>query len=424
MFDRAWGQVAIRKAENVDVRESGEPIGLRPIDPQTDLMPGATVNDAARAFEFHDDWSLQITATRYELEEVKRTSIERAVLRMVVGRDQKTSVQALYRMRTARQRLEVELPAAFDPNKGFNLNPLRINGQSMELERGEKGEYYVPLVNQNPETPFLLELRYTVDSGYENLEFPVFPKDPAMQKVYLCVYLPDELALLGSRGPWTSELANQWRRVLDDRPSAEPDDKNKVNWVTDGIALSIDPSSDFQIQGRLHTFSTLRPARPPEGSLRLTVFNEDGLNALVFLVIAAPGVMMVMLPLATRLFAVGVLLIGLVFSGVFFPTFAVQVIDEVLLLAVLLVLAVWILMFLVRFSRRSVAALAGAGGPAVASGAMSAPTERSADSQDGGTADSGAKPASATRPDAPSGDGDEHHPDSNEHDEKGGSSDA
>ena len=418
--DRAWGQVAIRKAENVDVRETGELVGLRPIDPQTDLMPGAAVEDAARAFEFHDDWLLQIKATRYELEEVKRTSIERAVLRMVVGHDRKTSVQALYRVRTARQRLEVQLPAKFDPNKGFNLNPLRINGQSTELERGEKGEYYVPLVNQNPETPFLLELRYTVESGYERLEFPVFPSDPAVQKVYMCVYLPEELALLGSRGPWTSEFANRWRHVLYDRPNVNPDDKDMVRWVTNGIPLNVDPSGDFQIQGRLHTFSTLRPQPPPQGSLRLIVFNKDGLNALVFLLITAPGVIMVVLPLGTRLLVVGLLLIGLVLSGVFLPTFSLQVMDEVLLIAVLLVLAVWILMFLVRFSRQRVVALAGAGGPVDAihresPPLPSAPAKRTADAPNANSS-----PAPSDRPTAAS---DEHPSDQERDQEKGGSPD-
>ena len=79
--------------------------GLRPIDPQRDLMPGATVTDAARAFEFHDDWSLALMATRYKLEEVKRTSIDRAFVRMVVTRSDQVAVQALYRLRSARQRI-------------------------------------------------------------------------------------------------------------------------------------------------------------------------------------------------------------------------------------------------------------------------------------------------------------------------------
>ena len=106
--DRAWGQIVLVKSETIDVHESGEPKSLRPIDPQHDLM--SPVASAARAFEFHDDWTLAIAATRYQLEEVKRTSIERAVVRMVVTPAKIISVQALYRMRSVQQRLAVRLP--------------------------------------------------------------------------------------------------------------------------------------------------------------------------------------------------------------------------------------------------------------------------------------------------------------------------
>ena len=84
--DRYWGQIVASKAETIEVNVAGETKGLRGIDPQRDLMAGASVPNAARAFEFHDDWSIDLEATRYELEEVKRTSIDRALVRMVVTR--------------------------------------------------------------------------------------------------------------------------------------------------------------------------------------------------------------------------------------------------------------------------------------------------------------------------------------------------
>ncbi|MBE3134066.1 MAG: hypothetical protein IMZ55_11370, partial [Acidobacteria bacterium] len=87
--DRAWGQIVLAKAETIDVqRAKGEDKvkGLRPIDPQHDLMSGAAVPGAARAFEFHEDWALTVTATMYKLEEIKHTSIERAFVRMVATR--------------------------------------------------------------------------------------------------------------------------------------------------------------------------------------------------------------------------------------------------------------------------------------------------------------------------------------------------
>ena len=45
--DRAWGQIVLVKSETIDLAASGTPSGLRPIDPQHDLMPGASVSDAS-----------------------------------------------------------------------------------------------------------------------------------------------------------------------------------------------------------------------------------------------------------------------------------------------------------------------------------------------------------------------------------------
>ena len=328
------------------------PVGLQPIDPQSDVYDEIEVSDAARAFEFHGEWSLQVTATRFKLEEIKRTSIERALLRMVVTKGGEISVQALYRMRSARQRLAIKFPAGFDPATSLDRKP-QLNGRIVDLERGEKGEYYLPLVNQNSQEPLLLELRYTISGDYGRLDFPEFPERPAMQKVYLCAYLPNELALLGAQGPWTSDYGQQWKRVLHGGSFRTPGDAELVNWVLAGIPVESNPLSDFQTQGKLYTFSTLRPEDPPDGSLRLTVFREDALHALVFFAVAVPGVVLVTLRLWVRLFAVGLVSISLVASGIFLPTFSLQTFDWSLVVAFVMVLALWLLMFLLRFVRQS-----------------------------------------------------------------------
>ena len=198
--DRAWGQIVLVKSETIDVHESGEPKSLRPIDPQHDLM--SPVASAARAFEFHDDWTLAIAATRYQLEEVKRTSIERAVVRMVVTPAKIISVQALYRMRSVQQRLAVGLPEGAT----FDAQPVWIGGRPVTLERGQQNEYFVPLASANADTPFVLELRYTVQGDGSRLDLPNFPQEPAVVKAYLCVYLPETRTLLGVRGPWSEEF--------------------------------------------------------------------------------------------------------------------------------------------------------------------------------------------------------------------------
>jgi hypothetical protein len=331
--DRSWGQIVIVKAETIDIHPSGEPKGLRPIDPQHDLMPGASVQGAAGAFEFHDDWALTLTATRYELEDVKRTSIERAVARMVVTRADQVSVQALYRMRSAQQRLEIKLPE----DVRFDAEPLRINGRPVTLERGKEGKFFVPLAGTSPDAPFVLELRYTVPGDGGTLELPEFPEEPAVLKVYLCAYLPDELALLAKSGPWTDEIRwradgtwNWWR------PDAELSDPELIAWVREGVNVT-DTSDTFETDGRRYVFSTLRPVGP----LGLVKMSEELLTGVLLALIVVGGLLLVPARAPLRALAVGVLVIALILSGVFLPIFARQVLDGYLLAALTVVAVLW-----------------------------------------------------------------------------------
>jgi hypothetical protein len=336
--DRAWGQIVITKAETLDVWPAGETLGLRGIDPQRDLMPGVQVDDAARAYEFHDEWSLTLAITRYELIEVKRTSIERAVIRMEVTRSDEISVQALYRMRSARQRLPIMLPAEVK----FDTDPLRINGKSVPLERGDQDEYFVPLAGRNTKDPFLLEVRYTTPGDQRRLDLPEFPSKPAVQKVYLCAYVPQELAVLGSRGPWTDEMSWRWFEVLSDLPHPQKSDAELVAWLIKGLSVT-DPTQDFATDGRLYTFSTLQPAPPPDGSARLLTVNRNVLNVLIVIPVLIIGLLVTRRPVPQKLAVVMLLVVLLLIAGLFTPTFSRQLLGGALLTAVLIVLAVWVI---------------------------------------------------------------------------------
>ncbi len=351
--DRAWGQVVVSKAETLDVRAAAGFDGLRPIDPQHDLMSGVRVADAARAFEFHDAWNLAIRATRYELEEVKRTSIERALVRMVVTRSDRISVQALYRIRSAVQRLAVALPAESE----FDNDPLYINGEPKSLEHGDKNELFIPLTNQNPETPFVLELRYTVPGTYSKLELPAFPGQeglqtaPAMQKVELSVYLPNEMALLDADGPWTNQQGD-WYSKLNRLPGHGTTDDHLIDWVTQGVGMKSQHATTFAVDGRLYSFTTLRPEPPPNGSLRLTACDGRLLNLLVFASIIIVGLVFVNRSTNAKLVLVAVLFTGLILVGVFAPTLAMQLIDVYLLFAFVIVLVIWIVAGVLKYQQR------------------------------------------------------------------------
>lgn len=343
--DRAWGQIAVTGAESIDVRTAdaaaGSTKGLRPIDPRHDLMAGAAAlgaTDAARAFEFHDDWSLTLLATRYKLEEVKRTSIERAYVRMVATRSDQLSVHALYRMRSAHQRLAVHLPggAAFDPN------PVRINGRPAVIERGKTDEFFIPLVGQDPDTPLLLEVRYTLPKVAGQWSLPSFPSEPAVQKVYVSAFLPSERILLGSRGPWTNEMRWHGDGAFSFRPLPVASDNELLNWVREGVAGTGGSAEPFQTDGKPYLFSSLQPPASPGGDLALTTIDENWFKAIVIVSFLAVGLGLLRTSPATRILSVGAFLTAATLCGVFLPTFSRQMLNLVFMYSILVVLLIWL----------------------------------------------------------------------------------
>ncbi|NLE40092.1 MAG: hypothetical protein GX621_18910, partial [Pirellulaceae bacterium] len=345
-IDRAWGQIVLGKAETIDLRPAEGATGLRPIDPRHDLMDGAQISEAAQAFEFLGPWSLAVTATRYELESVKVTSIEQALARMVVTRADAVAVQILCRLRSAQQRLEVKLPEGV----AFDTEPLRINGRPVTLERGGPDQFFIPLTEASVDRPVLVDLRYTLrDNDGRELALPEFPEDPAILKVHLCVYLPDEMALLGVAGPWTNEIRwrpdgtmNWWK------PTHPQDDAALIEWLKRDIAMSGDPAAGFETDGRRYVFSTLRPTGP----LELKKMDETPLTALVLAILVLGGLLSVAATLKVRVLAVGFLLTAIVLCGVFAPLLARQILDGYFVAGLAIVLVVWLVVFVYRHPPR------------------------------------------------------------------------
>ena len=184
------------------------------------------------AFEFVDDWSLKLTATRFELQELKRTSISRALVRAVALRQNELSVQCLYQMRSVGQRVSIQMPAGFDAATSFDDQPISINGRRVTPERGGQNLIYVPLTGLNSDEPFLLEIRYTTPGDPHQIDLPLFIDEPAVQKVYLCVYLPFERALLQKSGDWTDEAVDEHTNSIAGLLSS-----NNPNLMLDRICL-------------------------------------------------------------------------------------------------------------------------------------------------------------------------------------------
>lgn len=339
--DRAWGQIVLVKAESIDVAPTDVREGLRPIDPQHDLMPGVRVKGGARALEFRGPWRLRIQATRYEPKDVKATAIERGLVRIVLTAGDTTSVQAVYRMKSARQRLALRLPEGAD----FDMQPLRIDGRPVTLEQGGQGRYFVPLVGVDPDQPFLLELRYLVREGGTTLVPPAFPEEPAVQKVDLSVYVPREWAYLGSTGPWNPVLT--WhRRGFTVWPEGSTSGEARLGWVAEGRGVDRQALANFATDGRHLLFSTLRPSEGEEGALVLHTMDGRLLKGLVLAVIVIVGLVLAPARPATRALAIGASIVAAVLIAVFLPTFMRAIVSNAAVGAVVVVLVVWVLWYL------------------------------------------------------------------------------
>ena len=240
---------------------------------------------------------LPITATRYQLEEVKRTSIERAVVRMVVTPAKIISVQALYRMRSAQQRLAVQLPEG----AAFDTQPLRINGRPVTLEKGQQNEYFVPLAAANADTPFVLELRYTLQGDGSRLDLPGFPARAGRgQGVPVRVSARDADACWACAGHGARSFSWQVRSRDARRPWPRCRRRPAGAWVREGVDCpAVRPRSSRPTGS---STSIRRCARPPapEGSLAMTTIDQHWLNGLVFAVTVLLGVLLLPARLPVR----------------------------------------------------------------------------------------------------------------------------
>ncbi len=282
-------------------------------------MPEASVADGTLAFEFQGDWSLQVAAARYQLEAVKHTSIERGLVRAVFTRGGQLAVQALYRMR----RRGSDCRWCCRPT--YSSIPSRCGSMvaRRRWRRGAQDEFFVPLVGRASGEAFLLELRYTIPDSSTKVELPTFRDEPAVQKVFVSLFLPRQWELIGYDGPWTDEQAapNLFSSM---EPRTRHNDGDLLSWVVEGLTLPANPADSFPVDGQSHIFSTLRPDGGDSGSLRLNTFNRQWLQVLIFLAIAGLAVLLLGKSWSQRGAALAALAIVLLVSGVFAPTFAAQ----------------------------------------------------------------------------------------------------
>jgi len=298
--DRSWGQLAFKKAENLDLTPERDSIqGLRPIDPQHDIQLAGDTTGATLAMEFHGDaWNLGLRVNRYQQEDVEKTAVEMGYVRVRLSKGDNAAVHAVFRMRSVDQRIPVKMPA----NSQLTNDPLRINGTSVGLEidpaPGNARSYFIPLTTQSQGETFIVELVYNISAGSSKISLPVFQEVKAVNQVFVGVEIPNDRVLLAYSGDWDDHLDGSWLEFLQERlvdNDRHFDAHQVINEVTAGYAVGeIYPSN----RQKILYFSTINPKESP---LTLELADRVNVQIVLFAAIAILGLVGLFLSLRKQL---------------------------------------------------------------------------------------------------------------------------
>lgn len=268
-------------------------------------------------------------------------------------------------MRSVGQRISIKMPEGFDAATSFDDQPIRVNGRRVTPERGGPDQIYVPLTGQNSDEPFLLEIRYAIAGTAKQIDLPEFMDEPAVQKVYLCVYLPYERALVYQSGDWTDEAIDEHTTTIAGllstgnsnsvasrmfrRRNENVDDYLK--WVMSGVNCDTSANQQFEVDGRPYVFSALRPEPAPAGALHLRTTNMTLLNVIVCAGMVLLGLIMLRARLTTQIAGTLLVIAALVFAGVFFPLVTEHLFSQALLLTAGVIGLVWAISDISRWIR-------------------------------------------------------------------------
>ena len=282
---RSWGQIVIKKAENLDVVPA-ESDGVRPIDPRYDLKLGSTetqIEGAAVAMEFHQAWSVKLDIHRYELESIELSAIELGVIDVQIAKGGKSRVHAVYRVKSAAQRIAVTFP------KGSKIpnDPLSINGEAVGIEKGtttgDQETYLIPLNTITPGEDFVLELKYSIESDGFTVRIPNFTDLHAINQIFMVVRLPSDTVLMDYSGDWDDHLPSSFLETIQrdllyySESEGNVDVHSLLNNITQA-KVDVQLGNQFSNHGTL-VFSAINPSASP---LELSTVSLSNFHMIMF----------------------------------------------------------------------------------------------------------------------------------------------
>jgi hypothetical protein len=213
------------------------------------------------------------------------------------------------------------------------------------------------LSETKPDTPFLLEIRYTQKPEQviattrgvkfaERFPIPQFPDEPAIQHLYIATYIPNEYSLLNYGGQWSRAFLNDYESSMLHLASAGeavyniPSADSLFQELSNGVAVS-----EFSIDGNVYVFSAVQPTATDV--LKINAAKTSVLRFVFALPVIAIGLLLIRSTWTKRVVVTLVVAVVFVMGAFFIPTLSVIALPSVIPVS-FWVVAAWIVVSLLK----------------------------------------------------------------------------
>lgn len=374
-LSQSTGEITMTRDESLAVSVKATGGDIEPIDIRELTLLPQTGTQAFRFYTQPDNGAVQvdISQTKYEIEEVVETVVSKALVQIVTGETSAATYLALLRVKTSeRQRLLVHLPKGLEP-----LN-ISVAGRVVSLEQadfpsdqklGDGWEtYWLNVARESgsdQEFTISLHFQWNVNPslggsnygrGTLDLPLPVIGRKDSVpvQQLRTVVYVPEKFSLVGSPvGFVNPERIRPWRAFWwGYRPSAP----SSLEWFGDGGIGELLPT-----QGRVgYTYTNMGGVT----QITVTWWNRVFMATLFSLAAAGVAILLVKTSLENKL---SMLALG-VFIAVLYGLKDSQALAQTLLSArygLFFLLGLWTIRTV--FGKRTIAATVIAAAPLGAS---------------------------------------------------------
>ena len=274
------GEVVVLKDRALAVSAKATGGDVEPIDVR-ELQSKNLSRDAFLAYRYHKQpVSLAVTAEKHDIQEVVATVIPRALIEIVIGREEMATYRCRYRIISSeRQRLAIDLPKGFEPLAVLiDGNPVTLEknggGDDVEQTEGASSRFERRFVNvarrKASDEPFYLTIQFRAPAGggrlgsslggKETLPLPRIGGEAsaavAVQQLQTAVWIPEEYALVGGPLNFVAQTHARLGGSLWGPLVGQKQTNTLEEWIGGGQR----GSADFPTEGHAFAYSSLSAA--------------------------------------------------------------------------------------------------------------------------------------------------------------------